>query len=360
MGQGSQMINRITVQTKQPYQVCIGSGLLDQLADYLPQILTGRQLMLVSDATVNHFYGDQVMRCLSHSGFRCDRFVFSAGEASKSADELFRLLNAMAEMGLDRSDAVLALGGGVTGDLAGLAAALYMRGIDYVQLPTTLLAAVDSSVGGKTAINLAAGKNLVGAFWQPKAVLCDTDTFATLPDSVWQDGLSEVIKTAFLADAQLFYRLSAKSQEQKWQEIVSRCVEIKSEIIIEDERENGRRKLLNFGHTVGHAIEVCSDYTIGHGHSVAAGMWLITKAAVQHQFCAARVLSELTDLLQSYQLQLQYPFTAAELAAAALHDKKRSGDRLTLVLPLQIGQCCLHQIPAAELEQWLQAAMTES
>lgn len=354
------MINRMTVQTEQAYPVYIGSGLLAELPEYLMQILSDRQLMLVCDATVNRFYGDRVMDGLIKVGFHCDRFIFSAGETSKSADELFRLLNAMAEAGLSRSDAILALGGGVTGDLAGLAAALYMRGIDYVQLPTTLLAAVDSSVGGKTAINLAAGKNLAGAFWQPKAVFCDTDTFATLPDPVWQDGLAEVIKTALIADAQLFYRLSVRNQAQNWQEIISRCLEIKAEIVIADERETDRRKLLNFGHTVGHAIESCSDYTIGHGHAVAAGMWLITKAAVQHQICAARVLAELTDLLQFHQLQLRYPYTAEQLAAAALHDKKRSGDRLTLVLPLQIGQCCLHQISAAELEPWLQTALTEN
>ncbi|MCE5196969.1 MAG: 3-dehydroquinate synthase [Negativicutes bacterium] len=354
------MINKITIQTKPAYPVYIGDGLLADLPAYLGQLLAGRQLMLVCDTTVNSLYGDRVLRQLRTAGFRCERFVFSAGESAKSAAVLLALLNAMAAAELNRRDALLALGGGVTGDLAGLAAALYMRGIDYIQLPTTLLAAVDSSVGGKTAINLPAGKNLVGAFWQPKAVFCDTDTFASLPAAVWRDGMAEVIKTALIADAPLFRLLSAENQAEQWQEIISRCVEIKAEIVMADEREAGRRQLLNFGHTIGHAIESCSNYTIGHGHAVAAGMWLISKAAVRQKICAPELLAELTDLLRLQQLPLRYPYPAAQLAAAALHDKKRSGDRLNLVLPLQIGQCCFYQIAMTELEAWLQAALAES
>ncbi len=354
------MINKISIQTKPAYPVYIGSGLLADLPAYLGQTFSGRKLMLVCDTTVNQLYGAELLHRLRAAGFSCEQFVFSAGESAKSAEVLFRLLNSMAAAELNRHDAVLALGGGVTGDLAGFAAALYMRGIDYIQLPTTLLAAVDSSVGGKTAINLPAGKNLVGAFWQPKAVFCDTDTFISLPAAVWRDGLAEVIKTALIADAPLFRRLSAQNQAEQWQEIIARCVEIKAEIVMADEREAGRRQLLNFGHTIGHAIESCSNYTIGHGHAVAAGMWLISKAAVQQHICAPELLQELTDLLQLQQLPLRYPYTAAQLAAAALHDKKRSGDRLTLVLPMQIGQCCLHQIAMTELEEWLQAALTES
>ena len=304
---------------------------------------------IVTDDNVAALYSKPLADSLAQSGFRVVQFTFPHGERSKNAGTFVALLGFLAEEGLSRSDAVVALGGGVVGDLAGFAAACYMRGIRFFQIPTTLLAAVDSSVGGKTAVNLAAGKNLAGAFYQPDAVLCDISLLSTLPPQVFRDGCAEVAKYGAIADRALFESLETPIHEQL-EEVIARCVEIKRDIVAEDEFEKGARKLLNFGHTVGHAIELLSGYETAHGHAVAAGMAVATRAAARMGVCADSCLQDLLRMLRRLGLPTGTGFGAGAIAQACLSDKKRDGELLTMVFPLEIGKCVLKGIPVAELE----------
>ena len=257
----------------------------------------------------------------------------------------------MAAAHLTRADTVVALGGGVTGDLAGFAAASYLRGIRLVQVPTTLLAMVDSSVGGKTAVDLPEGKNLVGAFHQPALVLCDLDTLDTLPQAVFREGCAEVIKTAILFDRPLFEDLKRDGLNFNRESVIARCVEHKRDIVAEDEFEAGSRKLLNLGHTLGHAVEKCSGYAVAHGAAVAIGT-----AAMARAFCREDG-EEIHAVLQKFGLPLTTEFTPEELAEAALADKKRQGDTVTLVVPTAVGKCELCRLPVSELQSVFEAGM---
>ena len=259
---------------------------------------------------------------------------------------------------MTRTDVIVALGGGVVGDLAGFAAATYMRGIPYIQVPTTLLAAVDSSVGGKTAIDLDAGKNLVGVFYQPKLVLCDYTVLEALPPRIFVEGCAEVIKYGMIADKELFYMMGNESQSDL-EEVVSRCVEIKSDIVREDEFENGTRKMLNFGHTVGHAVEKLSNYNISHGKAVAIGMAIETMAAVRMGKCGINCYRELVDLLHKYGLPYTTRYSADDLSKVALSDKKRSGGKITLIVPEEIGICSLLDVEVNELKNIIESGLKD-
>ena len=239
----------------------------------------------------------------------------------------------------------------MTGDLAGFAAASYLRGIRLVQVPTTLLAMVDSSVGGKTAVDLPEGKNLVGAFHQPALVLCDLDTLDTLPQAVFREGCAEVIKTAILFDRPLFEDLKRDGLNFNRESVIARCVEHKRDIVAEDEFETGSRKLLNLGHTLGHAVEKCSGYAVAHGAAVAIGT-----AAMARAFCREDG-EEIHAVLQKFGLPLTTEFTPEELAEAALADKKRQGDTVTLVVPTAVGKCELCRLPVSELQSVFEAGM---
>lgn len=340
--------DRIPVCASTDYTVTVGQGLLADCGRWLAELHVPATAVLVNDDRVNALYGDTVAESLAAAGFSLLRFVFPHGEESKTTATLVQLLEFMAENSVTRTDLVVALGGGVTTDLAGFAAAVYLRGIAHVTVPTTLLAAVDAAVGGKTGVDLAAGKNLVGAFKQPLGVLCDTDTFRTLPEIEWQGGMAEAIKTAALADEALLEQL-----KEDLPAAVAQCVRIKARIVEEDERDNGRRQLLNLGHTVGHAVEQCSGFTIPHGQAVAIGMAVIARAAVKRGFCDDAVATRLIGALAAEGLPTACDFSAEELTAAALHDKKRRGDRLTLVVPRTIGHCDLVVIPVEELSHWI-------
>ena len=349
----------IKVLASKPYNVYIGAGLLDHAGELLRPVLRGDAAMAVTDDAVGPLYLERLKAALSSAGLRVSEHVIPRGEASKNAENYLRLLSAMAEYGLTRADTVVALGGGVVGDLAGFAAATYMRGVGFVQIPTTLLAAVDASVGGKTAIDLPQGKNLAGAFYQPDAVVCDVSLLETLPEPVFRDGMAEVIKYAFIAETPLLERLKSPVSAQL-EEIVALCVSIKRDIVCADERESGARKLLNFGHTVGHAIEKCSGYAVPHGRAVAAGMAVITRAAVHAGLCPPEVARALEELLIKYNLPADTHFSARELAAAALADKKRSGDGISLVLPVSLGQCVIREMPVDALEAFTAPALGAS
>ena len=315
----------ITVSASKTYNVHIGSGLLPQLGGQLSAIHKSCKAAIISDSNVWPLHGKTAEESLVCAGFEVIHFVFSAGEASKNSDTYLEILNFLAENKVTRSDVIIALGGGVVGDITGFAAATYLRGIAYVQVPTSLLAMVDSSVGGKTAIDLPAGKNLVGAFCQPIIVLCDMDTLSTLPADIFQDGCAEVIKYGVLYDTKLFSHLMEKGLAFDREDVIARCVELKRNVVMEDEFDTGARQKLNLGHTIGHSIEARSDFTITHGQAVAMGMHIVSKAGTAFEFCEAQVRQEIRTILEKFGLPYKTEFTAQELYTCALSDKKRTG-----------------------------------
>lgn len=344
-------MKQVRIETGTPYDVLIGGGLLKETGARIGAQFAPCQVVLVTDSNVAPLYAGTVEESLRAEGFAVTRHVFPAGEASKNIETLTGILTALADAGLTRTGLVVALGGGVTGDMAGLAASLYLRGVRYVQLPTTLLAAVDSSVGGKTAIDFAGRKNIVGAFYQPSLVLCDTDTFSTLTPDLYRDGLAESIKYGVICDMALFEQF-ASEKRLDMEEIVARCVAIKGDIVAQDEHDTGLRQLLNFGHTPGHAIEACSRYGVSHGHAVATGMLIMARAAEEAGICRDGTAARLAQVLKKFELPVKTPYTAAELAAAALADKKRRGEEIALVVPESLGRCVLRRMPVAELEDF--------
>lgn len=344
-------MRRVTINCKNSsYDVLMGNGLLKEAGRLLSGYMDPCRAVLVTDDNVDALYATGVADSLEAAGFQTLKFVFPHGERSKNTTVFLELLEFLAENRITRSDVIIALGGGVTGDLAGFAASVYLRGIRFVQMPTTLLAAVDSSVGGKTGVNLKAGKNLAGAFWQPSLVIYDNGTLLTLPGEVIADGAAEVIKYGISFDKELFNFL--KTNENKTLFSVERCVAIKGSIVKEDEFDTGLRQLLNFGHTVGHAVEKLSSYEISHGRAVAMGMAVITKAYDNLGMTEEPCFDSLKELLDKYGLPSSCPFGAEELASAALSDKKRSGAVLTLVVPETIGHCVLHAVPVSQLAEF--------
>lgn len=339
----------ITVNASKTYLVEVGKGLLPTVGARIAQLLPPpRKIMLVSDDTVASLYAKAVLTSLQEAGYTVFSFVFPHGEASKNTDTLIDLWNTMAEKGLSRSDIAVALGGGVVGDITGFAAATYLRGIACYQIPTTLLAMVDSSVGGKTAVDLPHGKNLCGAFSQPIGVLCDTDVLKTLPDDIYADGCAEVIKYGYLGDPTLLSWLES-SFESDPDRVIARCIADKRDLVQEDEHDNGNRQLLNLGHTGGHAVERLSNFTISHGSAVAIGMLLAAKAAVERGICPPSVPLHMEQMLRRYRLPTVCPYTAEQLAEAALSDKKRRGDKITLILPTDLGKSALFPVLTNDL-----------
>lgn len=346
------IVKTVEVKTAPGYEVRIGSGLLSRCGEHIAQVHPPCLAALVTDSFVDMIYSAAVTRSLEGAGFRVVKFVLPAGERSKSLETYAALLSFLAEHGVTRSDLIVALGGGVTGDLAGFAAATFLRGMDFVQLPTTLLAQVDSSVGGKTAVDLPQGKNLVGAFWQPRLVLCDVKCLATLSRDALADGLGETVKYGMIADAAILDALRTGGLARDAEGIIARCVQIKADVVAADERDNGPRQLLNFGHTAGHAMEKDSDFTLTHGRAVAMGMALMTRACVKRGLTPPETWTALEDALVKNNLPTGCTLTAQALAEGALADKKRRGDTITLVLPERAGRCVLVPTPTGELESF--------
>lgn len=336
------------------YDIHIRRGQLADCGAAIRQTVGGQSAMLITDATVAALYGETVAASLTAAGYGLHQTVIPPGEASKNGQEFLRLLEACAAAQLTRSDVIVALGGGVVGDLAGFVAASYLRGVKLVQIPTTLLAMVDSSVGGKTAIDLAAGKNLAGAFYQPSLVLCDPDTLATLPPETLADGLSESVKYGMLRDPAL---LASLTPETDMEPVIAQCVAIKRDLVDEDEHDNGARQLLNLGHTVGHTIEALSGYAISHGHAVAAGMGIVTRAAEAQGDCAPGTAAALETALRRNHLPIGTDFALADMAAVMQQDKKRSGGIITLVIPRRVGLCERKPLPMAALAEYLRPGL---
>ena len=348
----------VTVNTARSYDVVIGSGVLDALGCRAAALLPrAKKACIVSDSNVWPLYGSRTQALLEESGFAVSSFVFPAGEASKCGTTYLELLGELARHQLTRTDCIIALGGGVVGDMAGFAAATYLRGISFIQIPTTLLAAVDSSVGGKTAIDLPQGKNLAGAFYQPVLVLCDTDLLGTLPTDIFRDGCAEVIKYGILYDPALFAELTVQGMDFDREAVIARCVELKRDIVVQDELDTGLRRKLNLGHTIGHGAEALSDYALSHGKAVAIGTAIVARAAAACGICDKDACAAILHTLDRFGLPTSTDHTAQALYTAALSDKKRSGDMVSLILPRTIGDCIIHPMPISEIEAFVKAGL---
>lgn len=350
-------MNAITVTASKKYKVLIDRGLLSQIGVHAAALKAPCKAAVISDSNVWPLYGKTVEGSLQHAGFETVHYDFPAGESSKNGDTYLQILNFLAESNLTRSDLVIALGGGVVGDITGFAAATFLRGVSYIQVPTTLLAMVDSSVGGKTAIDLPAGKNLAGTFYQPSLVLCDPDVLNTLPEDIFRDGCAEVIKYGVLYDGELFDHLLKHGLHFDRTFVIGRCIEWKRNVVANDEFDFGERQKLNLGHTIGHGVEACSNFRISHGQAVGIGMAIITKAGCALGICDSTTLEQVQNVLTAFSLPAETTFTAEQLYKAALLDKKRTGSSVNLIIPEKIGRCMIRPTPVSELLSLIKAGL---
>ena len=349
----TEAVRRIHVSASRSYDVLVAPGLLDRCGKLVSDVAAPCGVALVSDSNVAPLYAARVRASLERAGYRVFEHGFPAGERSKNLTVWGEVVSFLAENRLGRGDIVAALGGGVVGDLAGFAAAVYQRGVRYVQIPTTLLAAVDSSVGGKTAVDLPQGKNLAGAFHQPSLVICDTDTLSTLPAVQIRSGSAEAIKCAVLSSPELFSRMEMESIPDMLDDVIAACVSYKRDVVAEDEFDTGARAKLNLGHTIGHAAEACGGYALTHGEAVSIGLAVIARAAARRGICPAEDAARIVALLEKNGLPVATGLDADTLYAAALSDKKRQGGRLKLIVPERIGACRIETIDAADLPGWM-------
>lgn len=341
----------IHVSTGREYNIIIGNGLLKETGTLIKNAVKTCRAAVITDSNVAPLYLGTAAGSLEQAGFGVKTYVFPAGETSKNHKTLIGIYEFLARNGFTRSDVIVALGGGVTGDISGFAAATFMRGMNFVQIPTTLLAQIDASVGGKTAVDLNEGKNLVGAFWQPSLVICDPSLLKTLDSRVFSDGMAEAIKHTLIKDRSLFFDLAGGIPIDA--EFIRRNIEIKKNVVEHDEREKGERMILNFGHTIGHAIEKIYNFSrYTHGEAVAAGMVMITRYAEKNGLTKEGTADKIASLLKKYSLPSECGAPLSEIVKAAGNDKKHIGNDITLVLLHDIGDCYLYRIPDADFPRF--------
>lgn len=346
----SNSLAKIHVKTSTEYDVLIGENLIEQAGSLVKNVLGECRIALITDDVVDKLYSKKVISSLKESGYDVIKFVFKNGEQSKNLTTYGQILEFLAQNEFTRTDAVIALGGGVVGDMAGFASATFLRGIRYIQIPTTLLAQVDSSVGGKTAIDLSYGKNLTGAFKQPELVICDTSVLKTLPKEIFDDGMGEVAKYALL-DKKVF-KLIEKG-DYSLDELVYLCVDYKRQIVEKDEFESNERKLLNLGHTTAHGIELLSGYTISHGRAVALGLRIMLNAAKKHLNINEQVYEKIIGVINKCVSEERCAYQIKDICTAMLNDKKRSGDYISFVIIYGVGDCRIEKIKTVDAMEYL-------
>lgn len=334
-------------------EVIVANGLYGQAGQRIRHALGGQAAAVVTDENVARHHLKGLVAQLEQAGYRVTSRVLQPGEGSKSLDTYAGLLGFLHESGITRTDCVVALGGGVVGDVAAFAAATWLRGVKLAQVPTSLLAQVDSSVGGKAAIDLPQGKNLVGAFYPARLTLVDPMLLRTLPGAQYRDGLAEVIKYGVIQDAALFDMIPYDESEEE--DIVRRCVGIKQQVVAQDLYDRGERQLLNFGHTMGHALERLSGYTLPHGQAVAIGMALMARASHRMGCCTADTMGRVVNLIHLMGLPTATDQKPEVIHSALLGDKKRAGDTLTLVTLHVIGDCRLTPVSVDQAARWVRA-----
>lgn len=343
----------INVVGNNGYPIYIGTNILENVSELIKHSVKGKKCLIVTDSNVAPLYLDKVKTELSNNGFTVDSFIFPAGEESKNLTTIENILNAMCKAKLTRSDFAVALGGGVCGDMTGFAAAIYLRGIEYVGIPTTLLSQIDSSVGGKTGCDLSYGKNLAGAFHSPKCVIIDRCCLSTLSDEIYSDGLGEAIKYGMINSKSLFDRLLSEDAHDFEEDLVYECVMAKKKVTENDYFDTGERMLLNFGHTLGHAIEKYYNFQkYTHGQAVAIGMVMITKIAEEKGICKKGVTDLLLKCVKKYNLPDSCPADIKDILSAVFNDKKRMADSINLVLPKDIGECFIQKTDVEDLEKF--------
>ena len=348
----------IDVHTIPPYRVIVENGALNRAGQYISEKLrSGAKILMVSDNNVFPLYGKTLENSIRAAGLVPYRFVFDAGEVSKTTATVNRIYQKLAECGFTRTDAVVNLGGGVAGDMGGFAAATFLRGIAYFQIPTSLLAQVDASVGGKTGVDLPFGKNLVGAFYQPSLVITDPDTLKTLPGKHMRDGMAEVIKYGCICSKSLFDRLADGGEGNMpadMPEIIAECVKYKVQLVEEDTKDTGRRMILNFGHSFGHALEKLQNFSgLLHGEAVGIGMIIASEIGESMEVTPRGTAAEITKILKQYGLPTETDYTAEEMTAATALDKKSDGDMLNFILLPKLGDACIRKMSRHELEAQL-------
>lgn len=349
----------LKVRVNPPYEILINSGLLDKICEDLPATLDFGKVALITDSKVKELYGIRLLESLRGAGLKAEIFDFPEGEASKNINTVINLARALINKGFDRKDLILALGGGVVGDVAGFLASIYLRGVPYVQVPTTLLAQVDSSIGGKTGIDLPEGKNLLGTFYQPRKVYIDLDVLQSLPVMEIKNGLAEIIKYGCILKKKIFKLLQRRAKlvyhldKELFQELIYQSCATKAFVVTKDERESGLRRVLNFGHTLGHALEALSNYTIPHGLAVAVGMTIEAKLAeilrVNEEPLYVPIVNLLSSLEMPYRIShLNLSLNKEEILEAIKRDKKIWKGILTIVLLKKIGEYTFYENPAPE------------
>ena len=355
---------RIHVKASRQYDVVIGHGLLNQCGSLVKEVVPKAvKVLVVTETNVAPLYLDQVTESIINEGIECVEYIFEAGEKSKNIDTVAGMWGAMAQEGFTRTDAIVALGGGVTGDMAGFAAATFLRGIEVIQIPTSLLAQVDASVGGKTGIDLPEGKNQVGAFHQPSMVIEDTDCLGTLPPDKFTEGLGEVLKYAFIMDKELYkilsdYRDAGKAKDlqndsEMLSDVVRRCVMDKVDVIENDEFDTGRRQILNFGHTIGHVIERNSGFTKDHGVCVAMGMGIMTDKCLAAGLMDRETHDKMISLIEDYGLPTGDDITPEDAVSGVMNDKKKRGNTISLILVNKIGEAEIVPMTPEQLLEFL-------
>lgn len=343
-------MKKLTVHVNSGYDILIEKGLLDKSGELIKTVLKGKKICLISDTNVNTLYGDKVKALLVAEGYDVYTYIFKAGEASKNTATVIDMVEFMAENGLTREDGVVALGGGVCGDMAGFAAAIYLRGIQFVQIPTTLLSQVDSSVGGKTAVDLPQGKNLCGAFHQPSLVIIDSNVLDTLPAHFFSDGMGEVIKYGCIKSRVLFDKLAEEEIRESIDDVIYDCLDIKRQVVENDEKEHGERALLNFGHTCGHAIEKLWNFeTVSHGEAVGIGMVMISRVGESMGITESGTAEKIISVLEKYNLKTEDTHSTAEIVSAMSADKKRTGKGIKFVMLNKIGDSFIKPIDNSDI-----------
>ena len=346
-------MRKLRVNAGSGYDILIEKGIIGRAGEYIKTISGAKKLCLISETNVFPIYGETVKASLENEGYEVFTYIFEAGEASKKTSTVVSMVEFMAEKELTRGDLVVALGGGVTGDMAGFASAIFLRGIDFVQIPTSLLAQVDSSVGGKTAVDLPQGKNLCGAFHQPIMVLIDPDTLNTLSPHFFSDGLAEAIKMGCIKSASLFEKIEKYDAHEIIDEIIYECDELKAGVVERDEKEHGERALLNFGHTAGHAIEKLHNFeTISHGEAVGIGMVMIAEAGEKTGRTEKGTAKRIANVLLKYNLKIEDINSTRDIILAMNGDKKRTADSINFTLISSIGSSFNEKIKYEDIPEF--------
>lgn len=337
---------KIRMDLKNAYDIEIGSKIIEKLNLFLKENYKNSKILIISDDLVYKIHKEKLIKELD--GFYYKEFIIKNGENSKSTENLIKILEFAAQNQYRRSDLIIAFGGGVVGDISGLVASLYLRGIDYISIPTTFLSAIDSSVGGKTAVNLKAGKNLCGTFYQPKKVFIDTDFLKTLSDYYFNDGLAEAIKYGMIRDKFIFDEISKENVSKTYENlpsIIKKCLDIKKDVVKDDEKDFGIRQILNYGHTFAHAIEKNSNFEISHGHAVALGMKIMVKNFYESFY------DDFIKVLKKYNLDKEIEFDTEKILKVCMVDKKSRNDRINIIVVRNIGTCEILNIDLKDLRK---------